>query len=378
MPDMHGVMDDGVRVLASSYGVPADAYTRDGKGGYATGLIHGDAACAVVTKRAEVGIGSGVPHKGIDYSLITGRCAENVVGYVPIPLGVAGPLLVNGRHVRIPMATTEGCLIASTSRGAKAISQSGGACAQVLRKRMTRAPVLKCASLCSALDVRSWILSEDGLAELRAAVRTTSRFAELAAATPTVVGSLLFVRIACTCGDAMGMNMLGKAAEAIVESLISRFAVRCVSISGNMCCDKKAAAINWTDGRGCETVCEARLPGSVVRDVLHTTPAQMVEVHVSKNLVGSAMAGALGGSNAQTANVVAAVFIACGQAQIGTSSMCMTHMYEDGRTCLRRRSAWPSSGAVLAKLPSRSAPPCWPPRFLCWPRYRRTPSCKHI
>ncbi len=101
-----------------------------------------------------------------------------------------------------------------------------------------------------------------------------------------------------------------------------------ISVSGNYCTDKKAAAINWIDGRGKSVVAEAIIPADVVRSVLKTDVDSMVELNVSKNLIGSAMSGALGGFNAHASNMIAAIFIATGQdpAQVVESSNCITIM----------------------------------------------------
>ncbi|CAN0429330.1 unnamed protein product, partial [Hapterophycus canaliculatus] len=103
-----------------------------------------------------------------------------------------------------------------------------------------------------------------------------------------------------------------------------------VAISGNMCTDKKSAAINWVEGRGKSIVCEARIPGQYVESTLKTTVKAMVGTNIQKNLVGSAMAGALGGFNAHASNIVTAVFLATGQdpAQNVESSTCITLMEE--------------------------------------------------
>lgn len=288
-----------------------------------------ESAGRVQTKREEFKIEDDIPLQGLDYSQVFGRCAENVVGFVPIPLGIAGPLLVNGRYHNVPMATTEGCLIASTSRGCKAITRSGGVTARVLRQHMTRAPVLEFKSLSEAVECRAWLLDTSTWSVLADAVRGTSKHTSLEKIDANVVGSMLYVRIACNCSDAMGMNMTSKAAEVICKCVTTAFpSAKCLSLSSNLCCDKKSAAINWTDGRGCHVVCEARIPASVVSDVLKSTPEDMANVHVYKNLVGSALAGTVGGNNAHAANVVAAIFAATGQdlAQVGTSSMCLTHL----------------------------------------------------
>jgi hydroxymethylglutaryl-CoA reductase (NADPH) len=128
----------------------------------------------------------------------------------------------------------------------------------------------------------------------------------------------------------MGMNMISKGVEhslkVMSESGFDDMDI--ISTSGNYCTDKKAAAINWIDGRGKSVVAEAIIPGDVVRKVLKTDVNTLVELNIAKNLVGSAMAGAMGGFNAHAANIVAAIFLATGQdpAQVVESSNCITLM----------------------------------------------------
>lgn len=98
-----------------------------------------------------------LPYQGLDYASIHGACAEMVVGYVPLPVGVAGPLLLNGELLQLPMATVEGTLIASTRRGCKAITESGGASAVVMQHMMSRAPVLLFPSAMRAAAFKEWM-----------------------------------------------------------------------------------------------------------------------------------------------------------------------------------------------------------------------------
>jgi hydroxymethylglutaryl-CoA reductase (NADPH) len=99
----------------------------------------------------------GLPLDGFDYASILGQCCELPVGYVQLPVGVAGPLLLDGRRVYVPMATTEGCLVASTNRGCKAIAESGGASSVVLRDGMTRAPVVRFPSARRAAELVAFL-----------------------------------------------------------------------------------------------------------------------------------------------------------------------------------------------------------------------------
>uniref|UniRef100_A0A8B9R9E5 3-hydroxy-3-methylglutaryl coenzyme A reductase n=1 Tax=Astyanax mexicanus TaxID=7994 RepID=A0A8B9R9E5_ASTMX len=270
-----------------------------------------------------------LPYRDYDYSKIMGSNCENVIGYVPVPVGVAGPLLLDGREFYIPMATTEGCLVASTNRGCRAITLSGGASACVLADGMTRGPVVQLVSACRAAEVKSWLESSEGFNAVKQAFDLTSRFARLDRLQISLAGRNLYIRFQSQTGDAMGMNMLSKGTEQALCRLREEFPdLHVLAVSGNYCTDKKPAAVNWIHGRGKSTVCEATIPARVIREVLKTSTAALVELNISKNLVGSAMAGSIGGFNAQAANIVAAIYIACGQdpGQTVGSSNCITLM----------------------------------------------------
>jgi len=131
------------------------------------------------------------------------------------------------------------------------------------------------------------------------------------------------------------MNMISKGTTACLELIKKQFPeMEVLSVSGNYCTDKKAAAINWIDGRGKSVTCDATLKKELVESVLKTTVDALVDVNINKNLVGSALAGSIGGFNAHAANIVAAVFLATGQdpAQVVESANCITLMEknEDG------------------------------------------------
>jgi hydroxymethylglutaryl-CoA reductase (NADPH) len=99
----------------------------------------------------------GLPLDGFDYASILGQCCELPVGYVQLPVGVAGPLLLDGRRLYVPMATTEGCLVASTNRGCKAIAESGGASSVVLKDGMTRAPAVRFPSARRTAELKAFL-----------------------------------------------------------------------------------------------------------------------------------------------------------------------------------------------------------------------------
>lgn len=266
----------------------------------------------------------------LDFEELVGRNIENPIGAVQVPVGVAGPLRVLGEYARgdfyVPLATTEGALVASVNRGAKAVTMAGGARARVLRDGMARAPVFWTPSLEEARRLIDWV--KEHMDEVRRAAESTTRHGRLLEVQPFQAGNLVWLRFVYFTGDAMGMNMATIATDAAARVILEGFPgeARLVAISGNLCTDKKPSAVNVVCGRGKTVTAEALLPREVVREVFHVEPEDIEFVNRAKNLMGSAVAGSLGGFNAHIANIVAAIFIATGQdvAQVVESSMGFT------------------------------------------------------
>jgi len=264
-----------------------------------------------------------------------GANVENMIGAVGVPLGVAGPLPVEGDAASgeryLPLATTEGALVASVNRGCAVLRASDGATARVLEAGMTRAPVFRTAGVAESATVADWIREHrDRLAE---AAEATTSHGELVDVRPYVVGDSVFPRFAYDTKDAMGMNMATIATEAACEVIEAETDADLVALSGNLCADKKPAAINAIEGRGRTVAADALIPTAVVEERLHTTPEAIAEVTTRKAHVGSAKAGSLG-FNAHVANVVAATFLATGQdaAQVveGANAITTAEARDDG------------------------------------------------
>ncbi len=252
---------------------------------------------------------------------------ENMLGTAQIPLGVAGPVSIRGGAIEgeryLPLATTEGALLASVNRGCSVLSQAGGATARVVKSGMTRAPVFRVADVAAAHALVEWVRDHED--DLRTAAESTTSHGELLDVTPYVVGNSVYLRFRYDTKDAMGMNMATIATGEACELIEAETTASLVALSGNLCADKKPAAINAIEGRGRSVTADVTIPREVVEQRLHTTPEAIAEANTRKNLLGSAKAGSLG-FNAHVANVVAAMFLATGQdaAQVVEGSNAIT------------------------------------------------------
>jgi hydroxymethylglutaryl-CoA reductase (NADPH) len=281
----------------------------------------------IVESKTKKNVLKNIPFKNFSYEDIYGRCCENVIGYIQVPLGLAGPILVNNQEHYLPMATTEGTLVASTTRGANAINQSGGCHSIVINDGITRAPVITCQSATEAVLIKEYCNSN--IKSIQEIFNSTSRYAKLLEIKSTIIGRHIYLRFKCTTGDAMGMNMIGKGTEKSLTSILSNFPnAKLISLSGNMCVDKKASATNFIEGRGKSVVCECIIKEEIITSVLKTTSDKLINLNYLKNQIGSSAAITIGGNNAHAANIVTAMFIACGQdvAQNVESSHCITLM----------------------------------------------------
>ncbi|WP_439027402.1 hydroxymethylglutaryl-CoA reductase (NADPH) [Haloarchaeobius sp. DT45] len=239
---------------------------------------------------------------------------ENMIGAAQIPMGVVGPVTVDGGAAEgeyyLPLATTEGALLASVNRGLSVIQSAGGADARVTKSGMTRAPVFRVSGVVEAAETVEWV--RENIDQLREAAEATTSHGELLDVTPYVVGDSVYLRFRYDTKDAMGMNMATIATGKACDVVEAETPASLVALSGNLCSDKKPAAVNAVEGRGRSVTADVLVPGDVVEERLHTTAAAIAEANTRKNLVGSAKAGSLG-FNAHAANTVAAAFLATGQ-----------------------------------------------------------------
>lgn len=280
----------------------------------------------------------------IDVGRVTKRNCENMIGTVQVPMGVAGPVRVSGELAQgdfwIPLATTEGALVASVNRGCSAISKAGGAEVRILHDGMTRAPVFATDSVAHAARVRDWVSAHYD--ELKAAAESTTSHGKMTGIVTFVTGTNVHVRLEFDTKDAMGMNMVTIASARVGDLIAQGTGARLIALSGNMCTDKKPAVINGIMGRGRSVVAGVALSDELIRTVLKTDARTLHDVNTRKNLVGSARAGAMG-FNAHAANVVAAMFIACGQDA--------AHAI-DGSTCITTVDLTETGAYVAVTLPS--------------------------
>ncbi len=234
----------------------------------------------------------------------------------PVPLQWIGPVLIhyqNNEYLQeIPLATYEGPLWPSVSRGAAVCNKAGGISVTLVKDCMTRSILLEAPSSQEAVSLA--LALEQKTPEIIDIVRSTSRFALFDKITSHIVGQLIFIRLSIQPGDASGHNMATKAADALIEWILRtnpRF--RYVSISGNYCTDKKPSSVNSILGRGKYMIAEARIPRKLCSRYLKTTPEAIVDLNTKKNLIGSIAAGSIHSANAHFANMLLALYLATGQ-----------------------------------------------------------------
>jgi len=259
---------------------------------------------------------------------------ESYVGTVKVPVGIVGPLRVNGLNARgdylVPLATTEAALVASYARGAEALARSGGASAALLYEGVLRAPAFVFESLLQAGMFVDWVCRN--VEALREAAEATTRFGKLVEVNPVINSGTVFLLCRYTTGDASGQNMVTIATEALCRRIEAECPVRPRHwfLEGNYSGDKKGSYLGLSTGRGRKVTAEALIPAEVVGRVLRTSVPGILEYAKVAGL-GAILSGQLG-AQGHYANGLAALYLATGQdvACVSESSVGITRMEDRG------------------------------------------------
>lgn len=250
---------------------------------------------------------------------------EGFIGTAQVPVGLAGPLLVDGEHARgeywVPLATTEGTLVASYNRGMKLTRDAGGVRTTVIDDAMQRAPVFIFASAREARDFGTWL--EQNFERIKQEADSTSSVASLRDIQQFPASKMVFTRFNYTTGDAAGQNMTSKATAFACKWIASqRPEIEHFMLESNFATDKKSSQVNMMHTRGKRVVAEVTLPADRVRERMKLTPERMFHRRHVANLAGF-MAG-VHNNGAHAANAIAAIFIATGQdaANVAESQAC--------------------------------------------------------
>lgn len=241
---------------------------------------------------------------------------EQMFGVVPIPVGYAGPLSVvfsnNAKaDIHLPLATTEGALVASVNRGCKAVSAAGVTVTKAVDHGITRSIAFRAASSSRVQELVDLIRKDES--GWKAAAHSTSGHLKVTHYDIDIAKQFVFLTIAADTGDAMGMNMITIGAQAIADFVTAKLdGVKCITVAGNIDSDKKPSRRTHDLGRGYEIIVSVMLSKEIIADVLKSTPEAMMNVANAKLKAGSEIAGALG-KNLHVANIVAALYLATGQ-----------------------------------------------------------------
>ncbi|KAF2150292.1 substrate-binding domain of hmg-CoA reductase [Myriangium duriaei CBS 260.36] len=242
---------------------------------------------------------------------------ENPIGFVQIPVGLAGPLTILGKHQSgtfyAPLATTEAALVASCARGCKVFQKSGGIRAAALKEGMIRAPVFRFKTIDDAIDFAATLSQYEEF--FRKSAEKTTRFGRLQGIEPHLIHNEVHVRFTYTCGDAGGQNMSTIATYTACHAFLDRYGAehRVIDfmLEGQMSGDKKLALMNVTNPRGVSVVAWGIVSDKTSQEILGCTTTRLHRM-VMTGRTGSMRAGMVG-ENANASNVLAALFVACGQ-----------------------------------------------------------------
>lgn len=249
----------------------------------------------------------------IDPAVLPGNI-ENFIGIVQMPVGIAGPVQINGEYAQgqfyVPLATTEGTLVASYSRGMRVINECGGVTTTVVEQFMQRAPAFLFDNARQARDFGQWVSAN--FAQISEVAESTSSIAKLQHIEQWSVAKMRYLRFNYTTGDAAGQNMVSKATLAASEWIKQHSPIPCdYLLSGNMDTDKKHSQLNMIHSRGRRVIAEIVLKKDVLRKIMHVDSRMMAKAAVLSN-VGARIAGAAY-NGPHSANGIASLFIATGQ-----------------------------------------------------------------
>lgn len=253
---------------------------------------------------------------------------ENLFGVAQVPIGLAGPLLVNGEHARgefyVPMATVEGTMIASYNRGMRVIRESGGVTTTVVAEAMQRAPVFVFKNARKSRDFGYWL--KDNFEEIRDIAQSTTSIGKLLEIEQYHAHHMVFTRFDYSTGDAAGQNMTSRATFVACEWIKQQCPeISHYLLSGNFDTEKKTSSVNLLKGRGRRVTAEITIPKDVMVDNLRITPQQM---HYGQGIsTTSALLTNSSNNAAHPANGLAALYLATGQdiANIAESNQCTTY-----------------------------------------------------
>lgn len=275
---------------------------------------------------------SHVGHYSVDPAALPGNI-EHFTGVAQVPIGLAGPILINGEHAKgefyVPMATTEGTLVASYNRGMKLLGLAGGVTTTVVKESMQRAPVFIFESAREARDFSLWL--EQHQADAKAAAETTTRTGKLIEIERYLAGRFCFTRFDYTTGDAAGQNMTGKATWAACEWIKANYPEPIdYALEANLATDKKHSQINNLQTRGRRVIAEALIPDQLLREVMNTTSADLYRRRQISGQVGAWLSGSVN-NGAHSANGITAMFIATGQDVANVAESHAAHAYVELR-----------------------------------------------
>tara|TARA_B110000967_G_scaffold31217_2_gene29554 strand:- start:3028 stop:4194 length:1167 start_codon:yes stop_codon:yes gene_type:complete len=270
-----------------------------------------------------------IGHYSIDPATTAGNI-ENFIGVAQVPLGLIGPLLVNGEHAQgefyVPMATCEGTLIASYNRGARLLRESGGVKVTVVDDAMQRAPVFIFNDAREAREFGVWV--EQNFEEIAAQAETTTSSGKLRNIEQYAAARMRYLRFNFTTGDAAGQNMVGKATFIACEWIMKTYpGIQRYMLSGAMDTDKKHSQINTLHSRGKRVVAEVVIPNALLDKVMGVSAEVLFKARQISQ-VGSFMAGS-SSTGAHAANGIAAVFIATGQDAANVAESSSSIIYAD-------------------------------------------------